>query len=285
MPNLAVLPIRDLVAEIRQAHEAAYGATRQALAHARQCGDLLIAAKADLPHGAWLPWLTEYLPEISERTAQGYMRIAREWVTLEAKSATVADLPLRDALKLLTPPRESFNSGDHEWYSPADYVEPARSVLGDFDLDPCSSQTANEIIRATAFFTADEDGLSRPWSGRLWMNPPYTNAAMNAFAAKLLGHYEQGDVTAAIMLTNNASDTGWFHALSANARGICFPRGRAHYWRGDTREQSSALQGQAIFYFGSRFDRFAGVFEGIGLVMTAASRTTALAARRELVGW
>ena len=68
------------------------------------------------------------------------------------KSATVADLPSRDALKLLTPPRETFNSGEHEWYSPADYVEPARQVLGAIDLDPMSSATANDVVQATTFY-------------------------------------------------------------------------------------------------------------------------------------
>ena len=66
---------------------------------------------------------------------------------------------------------------------------------------------------------------------------------MTAFTAKLIAHVERDDVTAAVVLTNNATDTGWFHALMAKACGVCFPRGRAHYWRGDTRETSSALQG------------------------------------------
>ena len=40
-------------------------------------------------------------PAIRERTAQGYMRVAREWSALEAKAQRVADLPLRQALALL----------------------------------------------------------------------------------------------------------------------------------------------------------------------------------------
>ena len=40
-------------------------------------GQRLIEAKAMLPHGEWLPWLTEQV-EFSERTARNFMRLARE---------------------------------------------------------------------------------------------------------------------------------------------------------------------------------------------------------------
>ena len=50
-------------------------------------GQRLIEAKSMIPHGEWLPWLTEHV-EFSERTAQNFMRLAREWSNPHA----VADL-------------------------------------------------------------------------------------------------------------------------------------------------------------------------------------------------
>ena len=41
-------------------------------------GQRLIEAKELLPHGEWLPWLNEKV-EFSERAAQNFMRLAREW--------------------------------------------------------------------------------------------------------------------------------------------------------------------------------------------------------------
>lgn len=64
-------------------------------------GRCLIEAKGMLPHGEWLPWLTEQV-ELSERTAQKFMRIAREW----SNPSALADLGASKALSLLALPPE-----------------------------------------------------------------------------------------------------------------------------------------------------------------------------------
>ena len=69
-------------------------------------GRCLIEAKEMLPHGEWLPWLNERV-EFSERTAQKFMQLAREW----ANPNTLADLGASKALMLLALPegeREQF---------------------------------------------------------------------------------------------------------------------------------------------------------------------------------
>jgi hypothetical protein len=85
----------DLAARIKAEHEAVGAAMKHAIA----AGELLAEAKSKVPHGEWLPWL-EANCEMSERTAQAYMRIARELGKLEpAKAQRVADLSVRDALR------------------------------------------------------------------------------------------------------------------------------------------------------------------------------------------
>ena len=74
-------------------------------------GQRLIEAKAMLPHGEWLPWLTEQV-EFSERTARNFMRLAREWTNRQA----LADLGAAKALTLLALPpeeRERFMEENH----------------------------------------------------------------------------------------------------------------------------------------------------------------------------
>lgn len=69
-------------------------------------GQRLIEAKELLSHGEWLPWLSDQV-EFSERTAQDFMRLAREW----SNPQTLADLGKAKALKLLLLPpveREEF---------------------------------------------------------------------------------------------------------------------------------------------------------------------------------
>ena len=73
-------------------------------------GRCLTEAKQSLPHGEWLPWLNERV-ELSERTAQKFMKLAREW----SNPNTLADLEASKALMLLALPdseRERL-AGDH----------------------------------------------------------------------------------------------------------------------------------------------------------------------------
>jgi hypothetical protein len=91
-------PLDQIAGRIRQEHAAAGVSAKKALEHALAAGELLIEAKGQVKHGQWLPWLSANC-ELSERTAQAYMRLAK------MKSATVADLPLREALKAIAAPK------------------------------------------------------------------------------------------------------------------------------------------------------------------------------------
>ena len=64
------------------------------------------------------------------------------------------------------------------WYSPVDFVNAAREVLGPIDLDPASDAFGNDIIQAKRFITKEDDGATAQWvqAGEgpvsIWMNPP-----------------------------------------------------------------------------------------------------------------
>lgn len=57
------------------------------------------------------------------------------------------------------------NSGENEWYTPDEWIDAARKVMGGIDLDPASTVEANRVIKAKAFFALDDDGLKQKWSG------------------------------------------------------------------------------------------------------------------------
>ncbi len=70
------------------------------------------------------------------------------------------------------------NSGNNEWYTPADYIALAREVMGGIDTDPASSETANRTVQASQIFTAEDNGLTKQWSAFKWLNPAPCNCGV-----------------------------------------------------------------------------------------------------------
>ena len=137
--------------------------------------------------------------------------------------------------------------------------------MGSIDLDPATAPLAQQTVRATRFFTRDDDGLRHDWRGRIWLNPPYAQPDIARFVDKLLAELAAGRATQAILLTHNYTDTGWFHAAAGRCAAICFTRGRIKFVSA-TGEIAAPTQGQAFFYFGPGIDRFRETFGGFGFI-------------------
>jgi phage N-6-adenine-methyltransferase len=163
--------------------------------------------------------------------------------------------------------RGTTGTGQNEWFTPAKYIELAREVLGEIDLDPATHPHAQKTIRARKFYTAEDDGLAHEWHGRVWLNPPYAQPWVAQFASKMVEEFCAGRVSSAIVLTHNYTDTEWFHHLANHCAAICFSRGRIRFEDEDGNE-AAPTQGQAFFYFGNLPIQFKVVFEGVGFVMT-----------------
>jgi len=161
------------------------------------------------------------------------------------------------------------STGEYEWNTPPEIIELARQVLGRITLDPASNPIAQKIIRATRFHTMENDGLSVPWRGRVWLNPPYAQPLVGQFVEKLVQHIAAGDVTSAILLVDNKTDTQWFDRAASTATRFCFTRGRINFLRPDG-SPGSPTNGSVLLYFGDDAALFAKTFRQIGRIMRNA---------------
>ena len=108
------------------------------------------------------------------------------------------------------------------WLTPRHLVEP----LGPFDLDPCGAP-GWELAETTYLLEDGRDGLTEPWFGRVWLNPPY-GKEYEPFLGRRVEH---GTGTALLFAR---TETAVFHRLVwPAASALLFLRGRVTFLRPD----------------------------------------------------
>lgn len=155
------------------------------------------------------------------------------------------------------------NSGENEWYTPKEYIEAARAVLGTIELDPATTDTANAVVKAEQIYTLEDPALEQTWHGRVWLNPPYAQPLITQFCEKFAASVRAGTVPEAVVLVNNATETQWFVTIWDVSSAICFPTGRIRFWS-PSKVTATPLQGQALLYVGKEPAAFCREFGHFG---------------------
>ena len=158
------------------------------------------------------------------------------------------------------------NKGVIEWYTPEPYIEAARRAMGSIDLDPASSEIAQKIVKAKRFYTREQDGLNLPWKGSVFLNPPFKADLAKAFITRLCESHKSGAVPQAVLLTNNNTDTLWWHEAARCSGLICFTAGRINFYS-PAGEIAQPTNGHTLFYFGGDGAKFKKEFQQFGLIL------------------
>lgn len=111
-----------------------------------------------------------------------------------------------------------------EWYTPPEIFE---ALKIEFDLDPCSpGKDIVPWIPAKTHYTIKDDGLAKPWFGRIWMNPPY-GRGVDLWLKKFVEHGN------GVALLPVRTDTKGFHRFTAKCDLIRLLEGRIYYIQSD----------------------------------------------------
>jgi len=208
--------------------------------------------------------------EIPNTTAHRWQQAAQipekafEQHVAQVKDAGL-ELTTSGLLKSAKSPHVSQNTGESEWYTPFEYIACAHSVMGRIDLDPASSELANKTVRASKIYTAKNDGLSKVWGGKVWMNPPYSAELVRQFVSKFAKHVNNKDISEGMVLVNNATETQWFNELVSVSNAVLFPAGRVKFLD-PSGKPGAPLQGQALTYSGKNLEKFIDEFGGFGWI-------------------
>lgn len=157
------------------------------------------------------------------------------------------------------------DSGDVEYYTPQEIVEAARRVMGHIDLDPASSEIANQRVKAARFYTVDDDGLNKPWQGRIWLNHPFGRTTNGPWMRKIEQEYRGGGgMSEAICITFAATSEKWFAPLLRQPQ--CFLSPRTNYFLPDGTLKRGVTKGSVVTYFGNNVAAFSREFSGMGVI-------------------
>jgi hypothetical protein len=130
-----------------------------------------------------------------------------------------------------------------DWYTPPFIFD----ALGErFDLDPCSPG-AGHWVPADRIYTKADDGLALPWSGFVFMNPPF--GGRNGHVPWLEKFLRHGD---GIAVVRAYTSSGWFHDHATKADAMLFPRGKTKFIRPDGSIGRAPGHGVVLLAIGQR---------------------------------
>ena len=118
-----------------------------------------------------------------------------------------------------------FSSATDNWSTPQDFFDKLNDEFH-FTLDVCADENNHKCEH---YYTKEIDGLSRPWVGTIWCNPPY-GRKIGEWVRRAYISSQIGSATV-VMLLPARTDTRWFHDYIYNKSNteIRFIKGRLKF--------------------------------------------------------
>lgn len=119
-----------------------------------------------------------------------------------------------------------FSSQTNEWATPQDFFDTLNKEFN-FNLHVCATK---ENAKCKKFYTKEDNGLEKSWTGRVFCNPPY-GREIGKWVSKAFMESHKGVI---VMLIPARTDTKYFHEYIYNKPNveIRFIKGRLKFGGG-----------------------------------------------------
>ncbi len=128
-----------------------------------------------------------------------------------------------------------------EWLTPPELVK----KLGEFDLDP-STPINPPFVHARNNFTIEDDGLTKEWFGRVYMNPPY-GKGMENWIEKLKNHGN-----GIVLIFARTETKCFFNHIWYDADAILFVKGRIKFYTIDGEQKGTPGAPSVFIAYGKK---------------------------------
>jgi transcriptional regulator with XRE-family HTH domain len=124
------------------------------------------------------------------------------------------------------------SSGNTLWATPVWLANTLSDAVGGFDLDPCSAtmDKRKARVKAKVLLTEADDGLSIPWRGRCFVNPPY-GRGISEWIRKCFDEAQRGCVVVGSIPAR--PDSNYWHDYIAGHADVFMLRGRLKFGAGE----------------------------------------------------
>lgn len=117
-----------------------------------------------------------------------------------------------------------FSSKTDLWATPQEFFDELNKEFS-FSLDVCALP---ENAKCKDFYTPEVDGLSQPWTGRVWCNPPY-GREIGKWVTRAYLSVCSGNAELVVLLLPARTDTRWFHDYIYQKAEVRFIKGRLKF--------------------------------------------------------
>lgn len=183
-----------------------------------------------------------------------------------------------------------INPDNVEYGTPDIIIEFSRKVMGSIDLDPASNEKWNSRVKASTYFTREDNGLIQNWYGNVFLNHPFGKREKKCkeyctknrckergycitedvpgnedWINKFISEYEERKTKQGINICYAAIGDSWYIPLLSYPTCFLFPR--TNYIDENGKVLKGVQKGSNVTYLGNNIDLFISVFSDLGKIM------------------